>query len=556
MFGKDAALLSAGLLAVLFWPVFYSRLGLRAITLPVLSGLSAYFWWQAWVGRGAGEQGSQRKSHLLLRSSAPLHFALSGLLAGLSLYTYMAARAVPIFYGLYIGYLALFHWGELKKQWRGVAVFVGMMTAVSLPLVIFLQTNPAAEFRISEIDAPLQALKSGNLRPALENCLKILGMFGWRGDPLWRQNVAGMPVFEPVLAILFYLGLVVSVWRWRDGRYAFLLLWLLASAAPSIVTVDAPSSIRMVNLLPVLPLFLIAVIHNLGQLSTVSAKLSTEMGQIGGKLLLTILFIFYTGRTANGIFRIWPQNDEVQFVWQAALTETAVYLDSSADTSPIAIGGWSPDTMDPPTMQLALKRDDLDLRYFGSDSMSAPINTLILPGSSDTVRITRPNIRTFAPALENQLATWNAETQEHDTFTHYELQFTPPTPQHTSDANFGGELNFLGYSIINHQSSIITFWQVTMSPTAVPPAPRRFFAHLLDADGAVISQHDSLDAPATHWQPGDLLVQFHELDGEDLEPTQIRLGVYDPDSCTPGPCQNLLVAGERPFLLLPVSPNQ
>ncbi len=555
MFSKNAALFAAGMLAVLFWPVFYSRLGLRAITLPGLSGLSAYFWWQAWKGKG-------RNHALRITFHASRFFLLSGSLAGLTLYTYMAARAVPIFYGMYIGYLALFHWPELKKRWRGVVVFVVAMTAVSLPLILYLQTHSGAEFRISEIDAPLQALKSGNLRPVLENSLKILGMFGWRGDPLWRQNVAGTPVFEPIMAILFYAGLGISLWRWKEKRYAFLLLWLLASAAPSIVTADAPSSIRIINLLPVLPLFPIAVMHNWGQLSTVFAKLSTEKNQIRGKLLLTILLIFYMGWTANGIFRVWPQNEEVQFVWQAALTETAAYLDASPETSPVAIGGWSPATMDPPTMLLALKRDDLDLRYFGSDSMTAPINTLILPGNSDTIRITRPTIRPFAPALESQLQNWGAIPQQHNTFTHYALRITDFSPQHPAHAAFGNELQFLGYSIVNCQlsivncqsfdaaqgkSSIITFWQVTTPP----PAPRRFFAHLLDADDNIISQHDSLDAPAIHWQPGDIIVQFHELNAGETAPAQLRLGVYNPDSCVPGPCQNVMV-GERPFLLLPI----
>ncbi len=545
LFGKNAALFAAGLLAVLFWPVFYSRLGLRAITLPVLSGLSAYFWWQAWDRKGQVHPNDLRSP-----TPSPLHpFILSGLFTGLSLYTYMAARAVPIFYGLYIGYLALFHWPELKKRWRGVLLFVVVMTAVSLPLVLYLQTHPAAEFRISEIDAPLQALKSGNLRPVLENSLKILGMFGWRGDPLWRQNVAGMPVFEPVVAILFYLGLGLSMWRWRDGRYAFLLLWLLASAAPSIVTVDAPSSIRIINLLPVLPLFPIVVIHNLGQLSTVFAKLSTETGKIGGKLILTTVLIFYTGRTANGIFRIWPQNDEVRFVWQAALTETAVYLDHSPTASPVAIAGWSPDTLDPPTMQLALKRDDLDLRYFGSDSMTASINTLILPHSSGPIRITRPNIRPFAPALETQLVNWGAVVATHNEFTIYDLRFTIPVPEHPIDAIFDDELQFLGYSILSpHPSSLITYWQVLTQPTA----PRRFFLHGLDGNDNIISQSDSLDASAAHWQPGDILVQFHELELGDAVPTRLRLGVYNPDSCTPGPCQNLIVDGELPFLILPI----
>lgn len=99
-----------------------------------------------------------------------------------------------------------------------------------------------------------------------------------------------------------------------------------------------------------------------------------------------------------------------------------------------------------------------------------------------------------------------------------------------------------------HPSSLITYWQVLTQPSA----PRRFFLHGLDEAGNLISQHDSLDAPAVHWQPGDVLVQFHEVAVGDAAPVQLRLGVYNPDSCTPGPCQNVLVDGERPFLIFPI----
>lgn len=48
LFGKNVALFAAAYLTILFFPIFYSRLALRAIALPVVSGLSAYFWWQGW----------------------------------------------------------------------------------------------------------------------------------------------------------------------------------------------------------------------------------------------------------------------------------------------------------------------------------------------------------------------------------------------------------------------------------------------------------------------------------------------------------------------------
>ena len=75
----------------------------------------------------------------------------------------------------------------------------------------FSLANPGAEFRISEIDAPLRAFMAGDLRPVLQNLLRLAGMFGLAGDPLWRQNVAGRPVFDPLLGLFFYGGLLLAL---------------------------------------------------------------------------------------------------------------------------------------------------------------------------------------------------------------------------------------------------------------------------------------------------------------------------------------------------------
>ncbi len=66
LFGVRMGLLSAAFLAVLLWPVFYSRLALRAIALPVVAGLSAVAWWRAFAGErrsgGAGERSRGEKA--------------------------------------------------------------------------------------------------------------------------------------------------------------------------------------------------------------------------------------------------------------------------------------------------------------------------------------------------------------------------------------------------------------------------------------------------------------------------------------------------------------
>jgi 4-amino-4-deoxy-L-arabinose transferase-like glycosyltransferase len=306
LFGLRVALMSAALLAVLFWPVFYSRLALRAISLPLLSGLSAYFWWKGWaVGRKAftaespvgrqrnGNAESFHSSSGPITSSPLLWFAIAGLFAGLSLYTYMASRVVPIFYLLFTTYLLLFHRHALQERWRGVLLFFLTFGVIAAPLTIYLLGHPGTEARIDEVNAPLLALATGNLRPVATNTTKFLAMFGFSGDPLWRQNVASLPVFDPLLALFFYIGVLISLWRWREPRHLFIILWLFTAAIPSILTIDAPSSIRIINALPILTLFPIIgleVIHFFRSLSTVSTRLSPKNRVFAALIALIVLF--------------------------------------------------------------------------------------------------------------------------------------------------------------------------------------------------------------------------------------------------------------------------
>ena len=529
LFGVTTALLSTALIAVLFWPIFYSRLGLRAISLPLVAGVSLYTWWKAWP---PGKQ--------LPKTENLLWFGLSGILAGLSLYTYMAARAVPIFFAVFTLYLLLFYREQFKLHWRSVALFWIVLLLTALPLVLFLQNHPSAEYRISEVDAPLRALLAGDLAPVFSNLLKIGGMFGFAGDPLWRQNVAGRPVFDPLLALFFYGGLFLALLRFKDSRYAFLLIWLGASALPSLVTVDAPSSIRMISALLVITLFPVLFINIIARLFTDLGPLSTKTPYLLG-LALVMAYIWWTG---GAIFQTWPQNEEVQFVWQAALTDIAAYLDESPGSDPVSIGGWSPATLDVPTMALSMRRRDLETRYFGSDSMTEPVSTLILPAwgaalaeasGADTpeVRVFRPTIRELSPGIEAQLWQWGAEPQNLGTFVLYKtavptgFQVQTPAPQ-----SFDEQIELIGYSLPDNladcedgKCSVLSYWRV-LAPT---DEPRRFYLHALAGD-ELVAQDDALDAPSLWWQAGDLLVQEHHLPPLDGRNIELRLGVYDPQT--------------------------
>lgn len=564
LFGEDVAIISAALLATLFWPVFYSRLGLRAISLPLVSALSAYFWWHGWRRWQRGQRVGPDTPpevvpsslwHRFLRTRS---FLLAGLFAGLTAHTYMAARVVPIFYLLLLPYLVAFHRQFLKDQWRDILSFWIVYLIVAAPLIIYLQTNPGSEFRISEIDGPLRAMFAGDLRPVLSNSVKIFGLFGFAGDPLWRQNVARFPVYEPILATFFYLSLPLCFVNTRDIRYAFLALWLITATIPSLVTIDAPSTIRISNILPVLTIFPALLINRLGELSTVIGRLSTVITRFRMRLGLLILILYTIGLTAWALFYIWPMNDEVRFVWQAALNQAASFLDKSSDAGPVAIGGWTPDTMDPPTMMLSLTRDDLSLSFFN------PTSSLAIPSAEvhQSIRIVRPTILPLDPLFVRLLSQWGATEEVRDGFVLTEMPAQPPIqPQFPAATLFNDELRFLGYDVVDLQTSlleIITYWQV-MQPAA---GPRRLFVHMVDDAGNLLLEDYALDKADArfqqHWQAGDTLLQHHSLDLEAAGPSAktgrhlLRLGFFDPNSCPPLPCNNLLTPGGAAYVELRV----
>jgi hypothetical protein len=315
------------------------------------------------------------------------------------------------------------------------------------------------------------------------------------------------------------------------------MLWLFTAAIPSIVTIDAPSSIRIINVLPILtiiPVIGLKVIQFFKPLSTVFTKLSTKIIKIAAVVAIIALLVIYIGRTTASLFQVWPKNEEVQFVWQKALTDMADYLDRKEESGPVAIGGWSAETMDPPTMELALKREDLNLRFFD------PSQAVIIPAgsSSGAARIAFPAVLPIQSELMTRLVGQELEPISKDSFEYLgitgEVDFQPQNPLQTS---FDDEITLLGYDILtldevsseNGQGDsirLVTYWRVD----APSGGPRRIFLHAVNDGGKIIAQNDALGAPAEYWLTGDILLQYHELDTGPYDTLNLRIGLYDPAS--------------------------
>ena len=154
------------------------------------------------------------------------------------------------------------------------------------------------------------------------------------------------------------------------------------------------------------------------------------------------------------------------------------------------------------------------------------------------------------------LQNWSANTHTTDTYTQYEIHQMPPIePQNPAAATFGDQLQFLGHDLVSGESDeLVTYWRVAAPITQ----PMRLFVQVLDENGDIIAEDYSWDTAdpqnlwQPHWQEGDLILQRHPLPENLADAAQLHISIFDPYSCEPGPCQNLITGNGQPFLLLPV----
>jgi len=239
MFSPRVGLLAAALLGTSFWQVMSSRNAYRSITQPLLEGLAVYLLWRARTGRHLGWYG------------------LSGVALGGVLYTYLGARAFPaVFVGFGLWLLITRGRPTRSASLRGAILALAALL-VATPLLIFFLTHPGTFVaRIAQVSVFESALGGSNPLVLLqENLAKALRTFTVEGDPLWRYNIPGRPVFVGALAIAFYGGFAVALrrlWR-RDDAAALLLAWLATMLIPSLLSYDVGAyTLRAMGLVPAL----------------------------------------------------------------------------------------------------------------------------------------------------------------------------------------------------------------------------------------------------------------------------------------------------------------
>jgi sugar lactone lactonase YvrE len=224
--GQRLALLGLALLAVCGWHGLFSRVGWRMILVPPFEMAALLGLWAGLAGRRWG-------------------WLLAGTAAAGAIYTYDAGRMVPVMVAVLFALAALATPGRWRHHLFGGLVALCAFVIVGAPMLYYAFTHPQQFVgRAANLAGSSQEGVLGNLRTALQ-------MFSYRGNG--NDFFVHEPLLEPLLAVLFGVGLLATLTRWRGGAERFLLGGFALALLPGILAV--PNGNRCINALPFVMLF-------------------------------------------------------------------------------------------------------------------------------------------------------------------------------------------------------------------------------------------------------------------------------------------------------------
>ncbi len=480
-FGGMTAVVTAFGLSVGWMPLIFSRIGIRAIMEPLFLVAAAWFW--------------QKK---------PL---VAGLLLGLSLYTYSAARvvfALPLF--LMVTETLIWKMkpdGKLRDRLRPLLIIFVTAVLIYMPLQLTFIADPTLQVRAQQAQGTLNALLAGNVQPMIASTLGTLGLFSFSGAVEWTYTVLGLPLFDWVTAVFFYAGLLIALWRIRQPRYTFIIVWLLVGLIPSAIT--SPSIIRIIGAAPIM--YLLPALS----ISFINAHLPAKKRRPYVLFLLIILYITpLTSYSITNGFIQWPSTPETHHKYQTVLQDMGRYWQQHpADGMVITQNFYEP--IDADTMRRNMGYD-IEARWV--QAHPDVTGAMVIPDEANGMLYV-PEYASPRPSLLEAAGSGMGErplyrSKQTPSFAVYAL--SPPvipTPI-TPSLLFDEKISLLGYKIGTQSKTDVEFFTYWQTEAPLPP-DLTIFVHLIDDNGQLIAQHDGLDVAPSTLHPHDFIIQRHTL---------------------------------------------
>jgi hypothetical protein len=232
-FGFWIATFATVALTFSYWHLHFSRTAFMVISMPLMISLSslALLW--------------------AFKTPRLLPWLLSGLLLGAGVYSY---NGYPMFLATVALVLAVYLLVN-KAQWRRLAVRYGLLALGSLVIVL-----PMIQFILNDPDHYLSHARSASIVRD-DNFTKLEGTgdkLAFVGERLRTSfgllisyseidgvdGSGGRGTLAPVIAVLAYTGLGISLLRWRDPRYLLAATTVIAALCMPVLTTNYAGELR------------------------------------------------------------------------------------------------------------------------------------------------------------------------------------------------------------------------------------------------------------------------------------------------------------------------
>ncbi len=229
MGGRWTGLFFMALFGFSAWGNMITRVGLRLVLTPVFVAPVLFYFFRG------------------LRTSRRNDFVLAGILLGLGLLGYSAFRLMPVV--VVAGVFTYLVYQKFNKTSRSSVWALLLMAlfamVIFLPILRFAVDYPEAfGFRtLTRITGAEQPLPGQVFKVFLGNFWNAALMPFWKDGSTWVISVTDRPALDIIGAALYFLGLVLSFYRWlkyRSWQDLFLLLSIPLLMMPSILSLAFP----------------------------------------------------------------------------------------------------------------------------------------------------------------------------------------------------------------------------------------------------------------------------------------------------------------------------
>lgn len=350
LFGVPVGLVALGVMSVNLRSVFLARSVTSEALVPLHVILTLLLLVEAFNLRRA----------ITFRVPATMPFTILALLLGGTGYLHYTALVLGPLAVIFFIHLLITRQPLARRVWSVWVYVIVLATIIATPYLVSTLRDPQA----SELHAAWRE-RPHDLTGVIDGVLSAVGGVIWQGDERVTANVPGVALLGPVLSLALIVGVAEAIRRWRDPRYALLLIVLAAG-----LLTDAwvgPEVTYAANLVALPAVVILVGVGAVAAWQTLRVRGTPHAWQPVALALVVVLGVNVL--VLRSRLQDWKHRADVQDAYHTGYANLAAYFDRTPDGLPVSVcmarlaepgpSGLSPQQV----LDKMMHRDDVPIRH-------------------------------------------------------------------------------------------------------------------------------------------------------------------------------------------------